>query len=45
MLEISPNFIHPVLQKSVMQLHEELLDPEDVFLYGTILPQSNFESN
>ncbi len=24
MLEITPNFIHPVLKKSVMQLHEEL---------------------
>ncbi len=45
MLEITPNFIHPVLKKSVMQLHEELSDPEDVFLYVTILPQSSFESN
>ncbi len=45
MLEISPNFIHPVLQKSIIDLHEALLDPEDVFLYGTIMSNNNFESN
>ena len=36
MLEIKPNYIHPVLNKTILQLHEELNDPEDVFLYGTV---------
>ena len=35
MLELAPNFVHPTLKKTVMQLHEELEDPEMVFLYGT----------
>lgn len=35
MLELAPNFIHPTLKKSVMQLYEELENPEMVFLYGT----------
>ena len=35
MLELAPNFIHPTLKKTVMQLHEELENPEMVFLYGT----------
>lgn len=36
MLEIKPNYIHPVLNKTILELHEELNDPEDVFLYGTV---------
>ena len=36
MLEIKANYIHPVFKKTISQLHEELEDPEDVFLYGTI---------
>lgn len=35
MLELSPDFMHPLLNKTVMQLHEELENPEMVFLYGT----------
>ena len=35
MLELAPNFVHPTLKKTVLQLHEELEDPEMVFLYGT----------
>ncbi len=35
MLELAPNFVHPTLKKTVMQLHEELENPEMVFLYGT----------
>lgn len=35
MLEIAADFVHPVLNKTVSQLHEELDDPEDVYLYGT----------
>jgi len=37
MLEIAADFIHPVLKKSIAELHEELDDPEDVYLYGTRL--------
>lgn len=36
MLEIKANYVHPVLNKTISELHEELEDPEDVFLYGTI---------
>ncbi|MDR1167389.1 MAG: 2-amino-4-hydroxy-6-hydroxymethyldihydropteridine diphosphokinase [Heliobacteriaceae bacterium] len=35
LLELIPDYIHPVLNKSVMALHESLEDPEMVFLYGT----------
>ena len=35
MLELNPDFIHPTLNKSVADLHEELENPEMVFLYGT----------
>ena len=35
MLELSPDFVHPELKKTVMELPEELENPEMVFLYGT----------
>jgi len=35
MLELSPDFVHPELNKTVMELHDELENPEMVFLYGT----------
>lgn len=35
MLEINPDFIHPELGKNVADLHEELENPEMVYLYGT----------
>lgn len=35
MLELNPDFIHPELNKSVEKLHEDLENPEMVFLYGT----------
>jgi 2-amino-4-hydroxy-6-hydroxymethyldihydropteridine diphosphokinase len=35
LLEIAPNFMHPVLNRTVVQLHEALPDPELVYLYGT----------
>lgn len=35
MLELNPNFVHPVLNKTVEQLHDELENPELVYLYGT----------
>jgi len=39
MLEIAQDFVHPVINKTVSQLHEELDDPEDVYLYGTVFGQ------
>lgn len=35
MLELNPNFEHPVLHKSISEMHEDLENPEMVFLYGT----------
>jgi 2-amino-4-hydroxy-6-hydroxymethyldihydropteridine diphosphokinase len=35
LLEIAPDWTHPVLGKTVTQLHENLEAPEQVFLYGT----------
>jgi len=35
MLEISQDFVHPLFKKSVMELYEELENPEMVVLYGT----------
>ena len=35
LLELIPNFEHPVLHKTITQLHNDLENPEMVFLYGT----------
>lgn len=35
MLELNPEFVHPILGKSMADLHEELENPELVYLYGT----------
>lgn len=35
MLELAPDFVHPVLQKTISELHNDLENPEMVFLYGT----------
>lgn len=35
LMELSPDLIHPVMNKSIIELHNELLEPEKVFLYGT----------
>lgn len=35
LLELIPNFEHPVLHKSISELHSDLENPEMVFLYGT----------
>lgn len=35
LLELIPDFEHPVLHKSIMDLHSDLENPEMVFLYGT----------
>ena len=41
MLEIAENFVHPVLNKDILTLHDELEDPEEIYLYGTILRGCN----
>lgn len=35
MIELEPDFEHPILKKSVLELHNTLKNPEMVFLYGT----------
>lgn len=35
MLEIAPEFIHPVLKKSITDIYDDIDDPETVCLYGT----------
>ena len=35
MLELNPDFEHPVLHKTISDLHSDLENPEMVFLYGT----------
>lgn len=35
LLEIAPDLMHPSLHKTVAQLHEDLPEPELVYLYGT----------
>lgn len=39
MLEVKADLIHPILNKTISQLYDELENPEGVFLYGTILPK------
>ncbi|MBU6451447.1 MAG: 2-amino-4-hydroxy-6-hydroxymethyldihydropteridine diphosphokinase [Cyanobacteria bacterium REEB67] len=39
LLEIAPEIRHPGLNKSVAQLHEELEEPEQIFLFGTHLAE------
>ncbi|MFI3300388.1 MAG: 2-amino-4-hydroxy-6-hydroxymethyldihydropteridine diphosphokinase [Candidatus Gastranaerophilales bacterium] len=35
LLELIPNFEHPILHKTISDLHDDLENPEVVFLYGT----------
>ncbi|MBQ7450096.1 2-amino-4-hydroxy-6-hydroxymethyldihydropteridine diphosphokinase [bacterium] len=35
LLELIPDFIHPVIKKSLLDIHSDLEEPEDVYLYGT----------
>lgn len=35
LLELIPNFEHPVMHKTIADLHNDLENPEMVFLYGT----------
>ncbi len=35
MIELNETFVHPVFNKSILELHEELENPEMILLYGT----------
>lgn len=35
MMELNSNFVHPVLHKNIVEMHNDLENPEMVFLYGT----------
>ena len=35
LLELIPDYVHPVFHKSITELHSDLENPEMVFLYGT----------
>lgn len=39
MLEVKADLVHPVFNKEISELYDELTNPEDVFLYGTVLPR------
>ena len=39
MLEVKSDLVHPVFNKTISELYDELQNPEDVFLYGTVLPR------
>lgn len=45
MLEIAQDFIHPLFQKSISDLYDNLEDPEQVYLYGTRLDTNGNELN
>ena len=35
MMELNADFVHPVINKKIIEMHNDLEDPEMVFLYGT----------
>lgn len=35
LLELIPDFVHPVMNKTISELHDDLENPESVYLYGT----------
>lgn len=35
LLELIPDFVHPVLNKTISEIYDDLDDVEDVYLYGT----------
>lgn len=41
MLEIAPDFVHPIYKKTIAQMYDALENPEGVFLYGTIIGNDN----
>lgn len=41
MLEIAEDFVHPVFDKTVEQLYDEIENPEAVYLYGTRIQEDS----
>ena len=39
MIEVKTDLVHPVFKKTISELYDDLEYPEDVFLYGTIIPK------
>ena len=39
MLEVKADLVHPVFNKTISDLYDQLENPEDVFLYGTVMPR------
>lgn len=35
MMELNSEFVHPVIHKNIVEMHNDLENPEMVFLYGT----------
>lgn len=35
LLELAPDLIHPIFGKTILEIHNELPNPEEVYLYGT----------
>ena len=35
LLEVAPAYVHPVLNKTISDIYDEIDDPEAVVLYGT----------
>ena len=35
LLELDADLVHPVFNKTISELHENLDEPEEVYLYGT----------
>lgn len=35
LLEIEPDLLHPTIEKTILEIHSDLPDPEEVYLYGT----------
>ncbi len=35
MIEVNENFIHPIANKTILELHNDLEEVEEVYLYGT----------
>ena len=35
MMELNADYVHPVINKKITEMHNDLEDPEMVFLYGT----------
>jgi len=35
LLELVPDLVHPVINKTILEIHNDLPNPEEVYLYGT----------